>query len=76
MEDLVCTEWKAAARGTRREEEGKNANGGLALYIWAEERRGAEGGGSALVDARRTRQHLEPTPLAASSRPWCTSRIF
>lgn len=46
--------------GMKVEEEGKSLNGGLALNIWAEQWRGAEGGRSALVDAGRARQHLSP----------------
>jgi hypothetical protein len=37
-----------AAEGVKKEEEGKRPKGGLARYIWAERRRGAEGGRMAL----------------------------
>jgi hypothetical protein len=43
----------AAAEGMKKEEGGKQPKGGLARYIWAERRRGAEGGRSALVYAGR-----------------------
>jgi hypothetical protein len=49
----------------KKEDGGKQPKGGLARYIWAERRRGAEGGRSALVYAGRTRQHLKLTPLDA-----------
>jgi hypothetical protein len=42
----------------KKEEGGKQPKGGLARYIWAERRRGAEGGRSALVMQEGTRQHL------------------
>jgi hypothetical protein len=62
----------------RKEEEGKQPKGGLARYIWAERRRGAEGGRSTLVYAGRVRQHLRLThwTLWANSCALCGPSQF
>jgi hypothetical protein len=60
----------------KKEEEGKQPKGGLARYIWAERRRGAEGGRSALVYAGRARQNLKATHWALLGQLVCTLRTI